>query len=293
MQQSQDLEYLTECLKQKMLISSRQKQVQLLTLTPPSWTISQTQQYFGVSAYLVKKARELKASDGILADPMLKKGKALAPSTVDAVLAFFEDDEISRPCPGKKDFVSVKVHGKREQKQKRLILLNLNEMYAQFKERHPQLKIGISKFCELRPKWCVTVGARGMHSVCVCTIHQNPKLMLAAIGGLKMDLHQVMELQARSQGGSGGSYDTPQLPIPKILFHPLAILFHPLAILFHLSAILFHPLAILFHLSAILFHPLAILFHPSAILFHPLAILFHPWNMWMTSHGQCPRGGCL
>ena len=29
-------------------------------------------------------------------------------------------------------------------------------------------------------------------------------------------------------------------------------------------------------------------------LFHPLAILFHPWNMWMTSRGQCPRGGgCL
>ena len=94
--------------------------------------------------------------------------------------------------------------------------------------------------------------------------------------------------QARSQGGggSGGSYDPPQLPIPKILFHPLAILFHPLAILFHLSAILFHPLAILFHPSAILSHPLA-------ILFHPLAILFHPWNMWMTSHGQCPRGGVL
>ena len=67
-----------------------------------------------------------------------------------------------------------------------------------------------------------------------------------------------------ARGGSGGSYDPPpQLPIPKILFHPLAILFHP---------------------SAILFHPLAILFHPSAI-------LFHPWNMWMTSHGQCPRGG--
>ena len=82
--------------------------------------------------------------------------------------------------------------------------------------------------------------------------------------------------QARSQGGGGvrgGSDDPPpQLPIPKILFHPLAILFH---------------------LSAILFHPLAILFHPSAILFHPLAILFHPWNMWMTSHGQCPRGGVL
>ena len=96
---------------------------------------------------------------------------------------------------------------------------------------------------------------------------------------------------ARGGGGRGGRTTPPQLPIPKILFHPLAILFHPLAILFHLSAILFHPLAILFHPSAILFHPLAILFHPPAILFHPLAILFHPWNMWMTSHGQCPRGG--
>ena len=101
-------------------------------------------------------------------------------------------------------------------------------------------------------------------------------------------LRRVSILRPVARGGSGGSYDPPpQLPIPKILFHPLAILFH-------LSAILFHPLAILFHPSAILFHPLAILFHPSAILFHPLAILFHPWNMWMTSHGQCPRGGgCL
>ena len=71
-----------------------------------------------------------------------------------------------------------------------------------------------------------------------------------------------LPVQARSQGGGGGGGSggggrtTPQLPIPKILFHPLAILFHPLA-----------------------------------ILVHPLAILFHPWNMWMTSHGQCPRGG--
>ena len=79
-------------------------------------------------------------------------------------------------------------------------------------------------------------------------------------------------------GGSGGSYDPPQLPIPKILFHPLAILFHPLAILFHLSAILFHPLAILFH--------------PSAILFHPLAILFHRWNMDDVTRAMS-KGGVL
>ena len=36
----------------------------------------------------------------------------------------------------------------------------------QFKEVHPECKIGFSKFCTLRPKWCVSVGASGTHSVC-------------------------------------------------------------------------------------------------------------------------------
>ena len=31
---------------------------------------------------------------------------------------------------------------------------------------------------ELRPKHCILAGASGTHSVCVCTIHQNVKLMV-------------------------------------------------------------------------------------------------------------------
>ena len=45
-------------------------------------------------------------------------------------------------------------------------------------------KIGFSKFCQLRPKWCVTVDSTsGVHCVCVCEIHQNAKLLHAAIPG--------------------------------------------------------------------------------------------------------------
>ena len=63
---------------------------------------------------------------------------------------------------------------------------------------------------------------------------------------------EVLSDQARSQGGGGGVggwgvVRPPQMPIPKILFHPLAILVPTFSILFHLAAILFHPLAILFH----------------------------------------------
>ena len=61
--------------------------------------------------------------------------------------------------------------------QKRLVLCNLKELHQQFKDEYPNEGIGFSKFAELRPKHCVLAGASGTHSVCVCTIHQNVKLM--------------------------------------------------------------------------------------------------------------------
>lgn len=52
--------------------------------------------------------------------------------------------------------------------------------------KHSEHPIGCSKFAELRPPNCVLDGASGTHSVCVCTYHQNVKLMVDAInlGGL-------------------------------------------------------------------------------------------------------------
>ena len=66
-------------------------------------------------------------------------------------------------------------------KQKRLVLGNLKELYQAFKNEHPTLHIGFTKFAELRPKHCILAGASGTHAVCVCTIHQNVKLMLEGV----------------------------------------------------------------------------------------------------------------
>ena len=55
-------------------------------------------------------------------------------------------------------------------------------MYREFKEKFPDHKIGFSKFAELRPKHCILAGASGTHAVCVCTIHQNVKLMILEMG---------------------------------------------------------------------------------------------------------------
>ena len=114
--------------------------------------------------------------------------------------------------------------------------------------------------------WCIHC------TVCRCMVPLGPEAYSVLCGDVSLRIWSLYFTMYHHRPVARGGRTTPppQLPIPKILFHPLAILFHLLAILFHLSAILFHPLA---------------------ILFHPSAILFHPWNMWMTSHGQCPRGG--
>ena len=78
--------------------------------------------------------------------------------------------------------MSVKLDGVRTHKQKRLLLLNLKELHLEFMNR-TGIKIGLSKFCSLRPPWCLTVDSAGSHSVCVCEVHQNLKLMVAALPG--------------------------------------------------------------------------------------------------------------
>ena len=79
--------------------------------------------------------------------------------------------------PDCKDFVSVRKAEGRVHVQKRLVLSNLKETYQLFKEKYPDTKIGFSKFADVRPTHCVLAGVSGTHSVCVCTIHQNVKLM--------------------------------------------------------------------------------------------------------------------
>ena len=86
-----------------------------------------------------------------------------------------EDDEFSKMMPGSRDHVSI---ARNVHKQKRLLLCNLKELHCAYKEKYPHHKIGLSKFCQLRPKWCITVSSSGSHSVCVCQIHQNTKLMV-------------------------------------------------------------------------------------------------------------------
>ena len=163
--------------KQKISNVSRREKIKLLTLVPQSWSKEKVCNEFNVSEYLVRASRKLKQEKGILSDPGSKKGKIISPDVSNRIHEFYQSDEFSRMCPGKKEYVSIKENDEKVHKQKRLLLINLKELCANYKEQYPNDQISFSKFCTLRPKWCVTVASSGMHSVCVCEYHQNAKLL--------------------------------------------------------------------------------------------------------------------
>ena len=54
------------------------------------------------------------------------------------------------------------VHGQKEKFEKHLLLLNIHEVFLEFKKVNPDVQTGFSKFCELRPKCVANVNSSGI-----------------------------------------------------------------------------------------------------------------------------------
>ena len=140
----------------------------------------------------VKMARKFRKEQGILAVPQGYSREAEEEAKV-KVKEFFERDDVSRLCLGKKDYGSVELEdGRKEKVQKRLLLSNLKEIYQHFVTEDPAVKVGFSAFAMLSSKWCVPVRSSGTHNVCVCMYHQNVKLMLSCIDR-SLDYKEVLK----------------------------------------------------------------------------------------------------
>lgn len=179
-------------LKEKFKISNdKNEKFLILTVLPKSWSCQRIQKEFGVSFHMARKSKQLVEEKGILSVPDIKARNKLPDSTLTLVKQFYLSDEISKQMPGLKDTKSVKLEdGTRELRQKKMLMANLDEIYVDFKILHPVEKIGFSKFAELKPPECVLAGDSGTHSVCVCTIHQNVKLIVDNTRIKEMDLFE-------------------------------------------------------------------------------------------------------
>lgn len=166
-------------MKEEFNTMDKNNQYRVLTAMPRESSLEFLKNTFGVTESQAKRAKKIQAEQGILSTPNPKPGRRLPEETIVNVKKFYESDEVSRQMPGRKDSVSMLVNGAKQQVQKRLILLTEYEAFLLFKEKNPDVKLGFSKFAEARPKNIVLPGSAGTHVVCVCTYHQNPKLMIS------------------------------------------------------------------------------------------------------------------
>ena len=93
---------LVEMVKEKLKESNKREKIQILILTPESWSLRKTEKEFNVSKATAQKARILREQNSILAVPLPVLGKKLSEKTVNSVLKFYQNDEYSQQLPGKK-----------------------------------------------------------------------------------------------------------------------------------------------------------------------------------------------
>lgn len=171
---------VVEILKAKMAeATSNAEKYLVLTTLPLSLSVRRIAREFNVSRFMASRSKELIREKGHMVIPNRKLGSRTIPEhIVRLVQDFYRDDDNSRACPGKNDYVTIRSNNTKEQKQRRLLLFNLTEGYSLFKEKYPNAKVGISTFASLRPPECVlALDRNGTHSVCVCMHHQNVKLL--------------------------------------------------------------------------------------------------------------------
>ena len=188
-------EIITKMKRNIMTCETANEKIKLLNNLPDKWSVDTIVNTFNVSKYIAQQSK-LNIND--LNTPIINNDKRISDELKLSIKEFFENDEISRMCPGKKDCRKIDgiVH------HKRMLLHNVSNVYNLFINDYKDKMnidnedfikpIGLSKFHMLRPKWCISVASNGLHNVCVCAIHQNVKLMVNSLP-IKIDYRELID----------------------------------------------------------------------------------------------------
>ena len=109
-----------------------------------------------------------------------KPKKVISEDTKEKVRNFYCRDDISRQAPGKKDYVTLWKNGGKERVQKRHLYYTIKETHSLFLHDHPDVKIGKSKFAELKPA-NIFHQSKTPKDACLCIYHENFSLLCEAL----------------------------------------------------------------------------------------------------------------
>lgn len=96
---------------------------------------------------------------------------------------FYEDDTVSKMCPGKKDFVKK---GKIK-KRRRVLLDSMQNLYKRFVKENG-VRVSEAAFRRVRPFWVQPPKTR-YRETCACIVHTNMELLVTALKRAKVIEH--------------------------------------------------------------------------------------------------------
>lgn len=135
-----------------------------------------------------KQNRKWQTTKKILLYERKSRKNILSDEVSEQVTNFFERDDVSRMCPGKKEF-------KRKgpiRKQKRLLMLTMKEAYRKYMQCS-SIKMSYPTFRRGKPFW-VTPPTKSDRETCLCIKHENFGLLVAKMNTLKMFLTKETHL---------------------------------------------------------------------------------------------------
>lgn len=134
---------------------------------------------FKTTLHAVQKARKEP-----LEEPSNVGRRSITPDQIQKVTEFYLRYGVSKELPGRKDCKKVILpDGSRVKIQKRLLLNTLDALHEQYlaDAKEDETTVSLTKFKELRPKYCVPVSDAAALTVCVCMTHANTEYMVEAL----------------------------------------------------------------------------------------------------------------
>lgn len=170
------LSFKPEEIQDRLKEASRSDRIKIAALFSRSLSLPKLSEVFKITLL----ARKL-WDKPILSDMPRQKRRGVGADVEDSVVKFFVDDENSKQSPTVKDVFHLKKEdGSVEVTTRRYFLASVAELYARFTEENPQVKIGISKFGQLRPKYCKLL-KETKNQVCLCIYHENVRLCFESV----------------------------------------------------------------------------------------------------------------
>ncbi|CAF2260150.1 unnamed protein product, partial [Rotaria magnacalcarata] len=196
------------CLRQNLNLRKFREKVQVNLTQPPSQSSFPTKQAKAkalkkVTTVLpINKEKQTELIQQIAADlksltidnKYARVQQSLSTDIKQKINDYYYRDDISYQAPGKRDTITVKENGIKQQLQKRYLLYSLRELHQLFLEENPDIKIGRSLFQDLRPS-NVLYKSSTPHNTCVCLYHENIDLLLKS---LKNHIHNFNSINLHS-----------------------------------------------------------------------------------------------